>query len=251
MPTPPVACSALYPDVTARGSLAAALRAEANGRLDAVPVMSPGVDPLLRAIVPSGLLHREELEITGWSRERRWSVRGADSFQGLALIDGETHDLAAVARASGAWHDGASLEDIRRVAPFVHLTGRFDVPDNDPERLARSEWQHLRQEAAEREEAAGPANHRALVEAAYAEPALRALYPFTSHWVLRFATSTRPRLTAAGVSVSATSDGMYGVGTGGVGDDLGRFATAREAVRTAVLTLPVGLGPVTLGTLDE
>ncbi|MEW2077170.1 DUF6193 family natural product biosynthesis protein [Streptomyces sp. NPDC013433] len=33
--------------------------------------------------------------------------------------------------------------------------------------------------------------HQALIEAAYAEPALRALYPFTSHWALRFSTTIR------------------------------------------------------------
>ncbi|MFH9040705.1 DUF6193 family natural product biosynthesis protein [Streptomyces sp. NPDC017966] len=33
--------------------------------------------------------------------------------------------------------------------------------------------------------------HQALIEAAYAEPTLRALYPFTSHWALRFSTTIR------------------------------------------------------------
>ncbi|MFF7048208.1 DUF6193 family natural product biosynthesis protein, partial [Streptomyces griseorubiginosus] len=37
--------------------------------------------------------------------------------------------------------------------------------------------------------------YQALIEAAHAEPALRALYPFTSHCALRFSTTTRPRLT--------------------------------------------------------
>lgn len=52
----------------------------------------------------------------------------------MALVDGRTDDLAEVARAARAWHDGAPLNDIRRAAPLVHLTGRFQVPENDPAR---------------------------------------------------------------------------------------------------------------------
>ncbi|MFC8260194.1 DUF6193 family natural product biosynthesis protein [Streptomyces sp. NPDC057291] len=39
-----------------------------------------------------------------------------------------------------------------------------------------------------------------------AEPALRALYPFTSHWVLGFATTTRPRLATVGPCLSALAE---------------------------------------------
>ena len=40
---------------------------------------------------------------------------------------------------------------------------------------------------------------------------------------------------------------MYGVGRGFITPDLGRFATAHEAVQLAVRQLPSGLGPVALG----
>ncbi|MFI6360523.1 DUF6193 family natural product biosynthesis protein [Streptomyces sp. NPDC050743] len=245
MPTPPDP-AVLYPDVAACGSLAAALRTEADGCLGAVPVTSSGSAPLLHATVASTLRHRESLEISAWSYERRWSIRGTDPFQGLALVDGRTDDLAEVAKAARAWHDGAPLNDIRRAAPFVHLTGRFEVLDNDPARLAESEWQGMRQEASELEYD-WHETYQALIEAAYAEPVLRALYPFTSHWALRFSTTTRPHLTVVGPCLTANSDGTYGVGRGFMGEDLGQFATAHEAVALAVRHLPSGLGPVTLG----
>ncbi len=89
--------------------------------------------------------------------------------------------------------------------------------------------------------------YQALIEAAYAEPALRALYPFTSHWALRFAATTRPDLTVVGPCLTAGSDGTFGLGRGIITPDLGRFATAHEAVALAVQHLPSGLGPVTLG----
>ncbi|MFE4172936.1 DUF6193 family natural product biosynthesis protein [Streptomyces sp. NPDC056909] len=245
MPTPPDP-SVLYPDVAACGNLAAALRAEADGCLAAVPVTSSDFAPLCHAAVASTLPHRKPLAISAWSHERRWSIRGEEPFQGMPLIEGRTDDLAEVARAARAWHDGATLDDIRQAAPFVHLTGRFEVPDNDPARLTESEWQGMRQEAAELE-AAWRETYHSLIEAAHAEPALRALYPFTSHWVLRFSTTTRPALTIVGPSLSAGSDGTYGVGRGFISQEFAQFATAREAVAVAVRRLPSGLGPTTLG----
>ncbi|MFJ5197342.1 DUF6193 family natural product biosynthesis protein [Streptomyces sp. NPDC088394] len=92
--------------------------------------------------------------------------------------------------AARAWQDGSALSGIRDAAPFVHPTGRFEVPAPDPQQLTESEWQFTRTEAEERD---WPA-YQALIEAAYAEPALRRLYPFTSHWTLRFPTTTRPSL---------------------------------------------------------
>ena len=218
----------LYSDIAAYGGLAAALRAE-EGCLDTAAVTSSGSAPLLQATVASILTHREPLQISAWSHQRRWSIRGTEPFQRLALVEGETDDLAQVAKAARAWHDGAALDDIRRAAAFVRLTGRYEVPDNDPIRLTESEWRHKRQQAAELEYD-WRETHQALIEAAHTEPALRALYPFTSHWALRFSTTTRPDLTVVGPSLAANSDGTYGVGMGLTTTDFGLFATAQEAV---------------------
>ncbi|MEU9098345.1 DUF6193 family natural product biosynthesis protein [Streptomyces sp. NPDC048361] len=238
--------AALYPDVAACGTLAEALRVAGAGCLDAVPAESPGSGSLLQASVASTLPHREPLRISAWQHERRWSVRGEEPYQVACLIDGETDDLAQVAAAARAWYDGDSLADIRRAAPFVHLTGHFEVPDLDPVRLVESEWRHLLQEAREPEHP-WQEQYQALIEAAYAEPALRALYPFTSHWALRFSITTRPRLTLGSPCLSADSDGMYGVGRGFVTPDLGVFSSPHEAVARAVRRLPPDLAPVSLG----
>ncbi|GLF95315.1 DUF6193 family natural product biosynthesis protein [Streptomyces yaizuensis] len=244
MPTSPDP-AALYPEIAAFGSLAAALRAAAEGCLGAVPVTSPDSGPLIAATVASTVPHREPLRISAYRYERRWSIRGTEPFQRMALVDGDTDDLAEVARAARAWHDGTALDDIRRAAPFTHLTGRYEIPDHDPVRLVASEWRHLRQEAGELDYSWQPA-YRALIEAAYTEPALRALYPFTSHWSLRFSTATRPSLAIVGPCLTAYGEGTYGVASLMAGEP-DRFATAREAVAAAVRRLPPGLGPVTLG----
>ncbi|MFF6783561.1 DUF6193 family natural product biosynthesis protein [Streptomyces sp. NPDC012510] len=243
---------ALYPDVAAHGSLSAALRAVAREGFLAgegffsAPVGSSADDPLRHAAVESTLPHRNALIVNSWTWKRRWSIRGEESYQGMALVQGATEDLTQVARAAQAWHDGVALGDIRRTAPFVELTGRFEVPDNDPLRLTESEWRHLRTEA-DTLESPGEA-YRALVEAAYAEPALRALYPFTSHWTLRFSTTTRRRrLSDVGLCLFAHDVDRYTVGENLTNDSVfARATTAREAVAAAVRHLRPGLGPVTL-----
>ncbi|MER5472793.1 DUF6193 family natural product biosynthesis protein [Streptomyces sp. NPDC002685] len=107
-----------------------------------------------------------------------------------------------------------------------------------------SEWQHLRLEASELSYPWAPA-YRSLIEAAYAEPALRNLYPFTIHWALRFSTTTRPDLNPTGPCLTANGDGTFGVGRSFLTPDLGLFATPSEAVALAVCQQSPGPGPMT------
>ncbi|WP_018545922.1 DUF6193 family natural product biosynthesis protein [Streptomyces sp. LaPpAH-108] len=167
-------------------------------------------------------------------------------------IDGNPDKPAQAARATRARRDETpqedirELEDIREAAPFMHPTGRSEAPDGDPARLTESEWHEIRREAAELDYL-WQETCQNLIEAAYAEPALRALYPFTSHRALRFSTTTRPHLAITGPCLSANSDNTYGVGRGFTSQDLGQFTTAREAVEAAVHHLPPSPGPITLG----
>ncbi|MEW2513714.1 DUF6193 family natural product biosynthesis protein [Streptomyces sp. NPDC046870] len=233
----------LYPDIAAEGSLAAALQAVADRDGLPVPFTVSEAAPLRVASVTSAASRRTVLTISAWAVERRWSIRGCESFQDMALVKGDTDELAPIVRAAHAWHIGEELTAIREVAPFVHLTGRFEVTDNDPALLTESEWQHLLTEAGEVD---WPAYH-ALIEAAYAEPALRRLYPFTSHWTLRFSTTTRPRLTVVRLCLAAHGQAPYTVSDNMMGEGRAEAATAAEAVSIAASRLPSGLGPVTLG----
>ncbi|GAA3089133.1 hypothetical protein GCM10017562_69610 [Streptomyces roseofulvus] len=201
MPTPPEP-AVLFPDIAAAGSLAAALRAVADGALDDVPLTSPDGGPLSSASAGSVLPHREAMRVSAWSHERKWSVSAAEPLLGLSLVHGVTDDLAQVAAALRAWHDGRTPDDVHAVAPFVRPSGRLELTDRDPARMAESEWRHLVAEAAALDAPFADA-YRALVEAAYAEPRLRALYPFTSHWTLRFSAATRPFLDVVGPNLSA------------------------------------------------
>ncbi|MFD9369198.1 hypothetical protein ACFWA6_16065 [Streptomyces sp. NPDC060020] len=129
--------AALYPDVEAHGSLGAALRAVAQGRLASVPLTSPEADPLLAASVDCTLPYRDPLHVSTYHHEPLWSIRGVASFDEMAVVEGTTDDLAQVAEAARAWHDGVALSDICQAAPFVRQTGRFDVPDLGPVTLGR------------------------------------------------------------------------------------------------------------------
>ncbi|KAB1153338.1 hypothetical protein F6X68_14500 [Micromonospora sp. AMSO12t] len=243
MPTYPDP-AVLYPEVAAEGSLAAALRAIAVEQGLSVPVPVTESSSLYGTLVPTTVPHREELKVSASYVERRWFITGCERDQGLALIQGDTLDLAQVARAAQAWHDGTPLTDIPQAASFVELTGRFEVPDRDPTRLVESEWRHLLKEAAE---VSWPEYH-ALIEAAYAEPRLRQLYPFTSHWSLRFSTKTRPNLSGdVLVCLHPRRDKDYSVTLGYMGQDLGETATAEEAVSLAARNLPADLGSATYG----
>ncbi|MFF3013434.1 DUF6193 family natural product biosynthesis protein [Streptomyces sp. NPDC057939] len=245
MTTPPDP-AVLYPDVAAHGSLAAALRAVAGGRLAAVRLTTPKYAPLRGVTVGCPLPHRRPLRVSAGHHERKWSIRGSDGFEDMPLIDGTTDDLAEVAEAAAAWHDGVALEDIRRAAPFVHLTGRFEVPDLNPAGMVESAWQHLLTEASELEYSWQPAQ-QALVRAAHAEPALRRLYPLTSHGTLSFSTRTRPGLAVVGASLVIGGVDRYSVAAGFPNGDGPVFTTAAEAVAAAVRHLPPGSVPVALG----
>ncbi|AVT38717.1 DUF6193 family natural product biosynthesis protein [Plantactinospora sp. BB1] len=224
----------LYPEVAAHGSLAAALRAVAVEQGLSVPVSGTESRSMYNAVVPTAVPHREELRVSAWHAERQWAIWGGERAQGLPLIQGETLDLAQIVRAAQAWHDGVPLTGIARAAPFVRLTGRFEVPDGDPARLIESEWLCLRKEAAE----VDWPEHHALIEAAYAEPALRQYYPFKSHWTLRFSTSIRPKLTIVPVCILAGLGEDYTVSAGYRQQHLGETATAEDAVALAVRNLP-------------
>ncbi|WP_369125352.1 DUF6193 family natural product biosynthesis protein [Catenulispora pinisilvae] len=94
--------------------------------------------------------------------------------------------------------------------------------------------------------------YQELIEAAYAEPALRALYPFTSHWTLRFGTSTRPCLKAFPPCLAAPRcEGRYTVSAHFMGEVITEVTTADEAVAVLMRHIPSSLGPVTFGAAPQ
>jgi hypothetical protein len=193
-------------------------------------VVTPS-DPLRHATISSVLPHREALFVAAWHFERRWWIQG--SANNGILVSGTTSDLRQLPAVVLGWAEGAALDDIAQAAPFDVLTGRFEVPDGDPASVIASEWQWLLKDAKESD---WP-EYEALIETAHAEPKLRKLYPYTSHWALSFSATPYP-FTPSFATLLASRGGAYTVREWWNGATLAQVATLAEAISMAIDRLP-------------
>ncbi|AUY54370.1 hypothetical protein EH183_21530 [Streptomyces sp. CB01881] len=92
---------------------------------------------------------------------------------------------------------------------------------------------------------------RDLVEAAHAEPKLRQLYPFTSHWSLHFTTCTGYPFTWVVPFVDPLRDGRYRVCGPDRGTVIGEADTAEQAIALVISHLPTSIGPAVAGTARD
>ncbi|MFB7272581.1 DUF6193 family natural product biosynthesis protein [Streptomyces sp. NPDC056244] len=91
----------------------------------------------------------------------------------------------------------------------------------------------------------------ALAEIASAEPGLRQLYPFTSHWSLHFTTCTGFPYSWDVPFVDPLSDGRYRVCGPSRGTVIGEVDTAGHAIALVTDGLPADCGAAVAGTADE
>jgi len=107
--------------------------------------------------------------------------------------------------------------------------------DGDVGARIEAQWQYLLEDA----ETAPWPGQKPLTEAAYAVPRLRALYPYTSHWELRFS-STPPPFTNDSIGLAVTKDGQFRVRDNDpAGPDLMRTPDPAEAAAFAAGRLSV------------
>ncbi|MFE0629197.1 DUF6193 family natural product biosynthesis protein [Streptomyces sp. NPDC058864] len=90
-----------------------------------------------------------------------------------------------------------------------------------------------------------------LLEAAAAQPRLRRLYPFTSHFTLLFSSSTSHPWTVQGGSVEPLHNGRFKVRRRGPSAVIGEFGTAEEAVALVLELLPTGVEPVITASAED
>ncbi|GGK61941.1 hypothetical protein Ppa06_60830 [Planomonospora parontospora subsp. parontospora] len=162
------------------------------------------------------------------------------------MISGQTQKLSEVAKVAREWRHGTPLRDIQRSAPFTELTYLAEAAEQGPAHLVSVQWEWVRQDA---EEAPWP-EYRVLVEAAYAEPRLRQLFPYVSHWLLRFSTTTGSPFSPDVVCLQVGRDG-YVVKASSYGPVLGETAGPEEAVALAARHLPTGIGPAVTGAYGK
>jgi hypothetical protein len=231
----------LYADIAAHGSLGAALQAVASASGITLNVVANERQPLHSAAVASATPLRKSLGITAGAIERVWIIDGWS--QGIWMISGITTDLGEVAKAARAWSDGAPLRDIRLAASFVKPTRRGEAAELGPEHIVAGEWEWLLKDA---DEANWP-EYQALISAAYAEPKLRQLYPYTSHRMLRFSTTTGYPFSPDIVCLTASKESTFTVRENWMGSTIATVATAEEAVTIAVDLLPSNLSAAIAG----
>lgn len=235
----------LFPDVARQGSLAAALQKVADEHgLSLGEVRRNERHPLCAATVDSTTPRRDALRVQAAALKPSWIATGWG--MGINLIHGGwVDDLVHIAQVAHAWRAGTPLAEIKRTLPFVELTRRGEVAEQGPAAVVDLQWQSLR------DQAIGPSSrpaHRALIEAAHAEPGLRRLYPYTSMWTLRFSTTTGYPFSPDMITVEAPrDDGPYVLKTSWTSPVLAEAATAIEAVALAMTFIPDDIGPAVEG----
>ncbi|GAA1710432.1 hypothetical protein GCM10009745_68050 [Kribbella yunnanensis] len=236
----------LYPDLAAAGSLAAALEQVADEMgLDLGEVERSNSDPNW-ATVTGAAPGLEYYSIWLAAQERRFLIEGWS--RGVSLIHGTTDDLHAVTKAAAAWRTGATLRELRDLCPFITFNELAEAHERGPADAVTMMWRLVREEMAE--DIPFPAV-RDLVEAAYAEPKLRQLYPVTSHWSLHFSTCTGFPFTWVVPFVDPLRDGRYRVCGPHRGTVVGEADTAEQAIALVVGHMPSDIGPAVVGTADD
>ncbi|MFG2662571.1 DUF6193 family natural product biosynthesis protein, partial [Streptomyces sp. NPDC048425] len=101
--------------------------------------------------------------------------------RGVMMAKGTTTSLDAVVSAIGAWQSGATLARLKTACPFVDYSPLAEAYERGD--AVEAQWTIYRQTTA-------PHVDHELIEAAYAQPQLRALFPFHSHRTLNFSRCT-------------------------------------------------------------
>jgi hypothetical protein len=90
-----------------------------------------------------------------------------------------------------------------------------------------------------------------LLEAAAAQPRLRRLYPFTSHFILLFSSSTSYPWTVQAGSIEPLHNGRFKVRRRNPVAVIGEVDTAAGVVTLVLELLPTGCEPVVTAPADE
>ncbi|WP_190214764.1 DUF6193 family natural product biosynthesis protein [Kitasatospora indigofera] len=235
----------LYPDLAAAGSLTAALElVAAELGVDITVVPHEGGSPVTAGI-SSPVSGRKAMSIYTGSHSRVFSVSGWGG-PGIELITGATPDLADVVRAGVAWREGMPLRELTLQLPFLRSNERAEAHERGPAAVVELQWRNMREQAAD---APGFPEFDALVEAAFAEPRLRQLYVYSSHWTLGFSSCTGFPFRDEVAIAPAHKGSPYRVMSHPHANAIGETTTAEDAVTLAVFHLPVDLGPATTGSV--
>lgn len=213
-------------------------------------VLSNDSDPLRTAGVTRTAPGREPCWIFIGSESRWFNINGP--CQGVQLLSGSTSDLGELARAAAGWRDGARLREIQDDAAFIEVSELAEAHEHGPAEAVTVQWRLLLEGVRQDADRLDLARQTlALAEAASAEPKLRQLYPFTSHWSLHFTTCTGFPYSWDVPFIDPLSDGRYRVCGPSRGTVIGEGDTAAAAISMVVGALPANCGPAVAGTAND
>lgn len=233
----------LYPELGHGGTLQIALQRavhQAGYRLDVLPERAPGWK---RTGARANSSERTTNALLG-IQERCFVL----SFweRGVAMAKGNTTSLDEAATALGVWQSGADLKGLRSACPLVDYGPLAEAHERGT--AVETMWAIYQQTAATH------VDHD-LIEAAYAEPQLRALFPFHSHRSLNFSRCTGFPYTHD-VPVITPIAGKYRVAWWKTRSphgpaDIGETDNPRDAVAPVLVHLPADCGPAVAGTAND
>ncbi|MFJ3902828.1 DUF6193 family natural product biosynthesis protein [Streptomyces sp. NPDC090025] len=166
--------------------------------------------------------------------------------RGVAMAKGSATTVNEAATAMGVWQSGGGLADLRSACPYVRYGPLAEAHERGT--AVEAKWEIYRRSTA-------PHVDHDLIEACYAQPRLRALFPFHSHRSLTFSRCTGFPYTHD-VPVVTPVAGKYRVTWWRTRSpqgpaDIGEADNPRDSVAMVVARLPHGCGPAVAGTADD
>ncbi|MEU1408194.1 DUF6193 family natural product biosynthesis protein [Streptomyces sp. NPDC005728] len=235
--------SELCPELLAPGGLWEALAREAARRGHSAEPMDAveGFDPAVAACCRRGEARFAVYATNGDEREFRFEISTDSGWPWGAF--GSTADLAVVAAILHAWRGGASIDQLRREWPLLAGDPLDAAP---PGRVVSTAWRlTLERSPVIR---LGDAE---LAEALYAQPTLRAFFPFPSHGAFSLLSCTADPFHAEVPHVTPAGEGLWNVVTPSSPQIPSRVLGARlsacEAAALVAANVPAGSGPAIEG----
>lgn len=190
-----------------------------------------------------GAGHRHVSTIAA-SQERHFLMEFWD--RGVMMAKATTGDLSEAAQAIGLWQAGSRLHKLQTACPFVQYGALAEAHERGE--AVEATW------AIYRTTSAGHVDHD-LIEAAYAQPRLRALYPFHSHRSLHFSRCTGFPYTHDIPVIDPRPDGTYRVvwwhDRSPDGPAIAEADNPHDAVALVIAHLPNDCGPAVAGTAND
>ncbi len=166
--------------------------------------------------------------------------------QGVMMAKAKTGDLDAAAEAIGTWQAGYRLAELKSVCPFVEYGSLAEAHERG--NAVEAQWVIYRTTAASH------VDHD-LIEAAYAQPELRVLFPFHSHRTLNFSRCTGFPYTHDVPVISPGTNGKYRItwwhDRSPDGPAIAVADSPYDAVAVVIAHLPDNCGPAVAGAAND